>query len=587
MRLPRSLQWRIALAYTALIVVSMVAASIYIFLYVRGSYISDLEVRLEHEARLIGQTAESYFQGQLDPGDIQAASERTGNLLDARITIIRPDGTVLSDTWDDSAVMENHADRPEVRDALTAGIGRSTRFSSTAEEDMMYAAVPVYVDGTLAGVARVAVPMSEVQSKVDRILSALLLSGLIVTLLSVGLGYFLARRTSRSVRSVAEGVQRITQGDLEHRVYALSGDETSELAADFNRMAATLKTTIQELSAERNKLSVVLEVMADGVVMIGSQGETQLLNPVARELLDIERLDFQGRSFIELSRNHELQLMISRAFETHQPQYGEVEFSQRRFLSAIAIPLIDSNSLPGVLLTLHDLSRLRQLDTTRREFISNVSHELRSPLASIKASVETLENGALGEPEVARDFIRRIHEDIGRMINMAGDLLELSRLESGQVPIHLYPLDLRPLLEDVRTGFERRAVARAISINATYDEDVPLAMGDEEKLRQALVNLLDNAIKFTPDAGRITLTTLADGGFVQVRVDNTGMGIPREHLPHVFERFYKADRSRHDGGTGLGLAIVKHIVQLHGGEVTVQSQEGEGATFSFTLPRVQ
>ena len=587
MRLPRSLQWRIALAYTALIVVSMVAASIYIFLYVRGSYISDLEVRLENEARLIGQTAESYFQGQLDPEDIQAASERTGNLLDARITIIRPDGTVLSDTWDDSAIMENHADRPEVRDAIVAGIGRSTRFSSTVEEEMMYSAVPVYVDGTLAGVARVAVPMSEVQSKVDRILSALLLSGLIVTLLSVILGYFLARRTSRSVRSVTEGVRHITRGDLEHRVYALSGDETSELAADFNRMAATLKTTIQELSAERNKLSVVLEVMADGVVMIGSQGETQLLNPVARDLLDIERLDFQGRSFIELSRNHELQLMISRAFETHQPQYGEVEFSQRRFLSAIAIPLVDSNSLPGVLLTLHDLSRLRQLDTTRREFISNVSHELRSPLASIKASVETLENGALGEPEVARDFIRRIHEDIGRMINMAGDLLELSRLESGQVPIHLYPMDLRPLLEDVRTGFERRAVARAISINATYDEDVPLAMGDEEKLRQALVNLLDNAIKFTPDAGRITLTTLADGGFVQVRVNNTGLGIPREHLPHVFERFYKVDRSRHDGGTGLGLAIVKHIVQLHGGEVTVQSQEGEGATFSFTLPRAQ
>ncbi|MCE2462990.1 MAG: HAMP domain-containing protein [Dehalococcoidia bacterium] len=585
--MPRSLQWRIALAYTALIVISMVAASIYIFLYVRGSYISDLEVRLENEARLIGQTAESYFQGQLDPGDIQAASERIGNLLDARISIIRPDGTVLSDTWDASAVMENHADRPEVRDALAAGIGRSTRFDSTVEEEMMYAAVPVYVDGTLAGVARVAVPMSEVQSKVDRILSALLLSGLIVTLLSVVLGYFLARRTSRSVRSVAEGVRHITQGDLEHRVYALSGDETSELAADFNRMAATLKTTIQELSAERNKLSVVLEVMADGVVMIGSQGDTQLLNPVARELLDIERLDFQGRSFIELSRNHELQLMISRAFETHQPQYGEVEFSQRRFLSAIAIPLVDSNSHPGVLLTLHDLSRLRQLDTTRREFISNVSHELRSPLASIKASVETLENGALGEPEVARDFIRRIHEDIGRMINMAGDLLELSRLESGQVPIHLYPLDLRPLLEDVRTGFEGRAVARAISINATYDEDVPLAMGDEEKLRQALVNLLDNAIKFTPDAGRITLTTLADGGFVEVRVNNTGMGIPREHLPHVFERFYKVDRSRHDGGTGLGLAIVNHIVQLHGGEVTVQSQEGESATFSFTLPRVQ
>ena len=585
MRFPRSLQWRIALAYTALIVVSMAAASIYIFQFVRGSYISDLEVRLEHEARLVGQAAERYFQGQLDPDEIQSDSEQSGNLLGARITIIRPDGTVLSDTWDDSTALENHAGRPEVRDALADGIGRSTRFSGTVEEEMIYTAVPVYVDGSLAGTARVGVPMSQVQSKVNRIMGTVALSGLVVTLLSVVLGYLLARRTSRSVRSVTEGVRRVTQGDLEHRVYALSRDETRELAEAFNLMAATLKTTIQELSAERNKLSTVLEVMADGVAMIGSEGETILLNPVARELLGIEGRDFQGRRFIELSRNHELHLMISRAFETHQPQFGELELSRRRFLSAIAVPLTDSNSLPGVLLTLHDLSRLRQLDTTRREFISNVSHELRSPLASVKASVETLENGALGEPEVARDFIRRIHQDVDRMVSMAGDLLELSRLESGQEPIHLYPLDLRPLLEDVTAGFAARAEDRGISISAACDESVPLAMGDQDKLRQALVNLLDNAIRFTPDAGRITLRAKADGEFVQVQVANTGAGIPPEHLPHVFERFYKVDSSRRDGGTGLGLAIVKHIVQLHGGEVMVESREGEITTFSFTIPK--
>ncbi len=424
--------------------------------------------------------------------------------------------------------------------------------------------------------------MPQVQSKMD--IAAIALSVLSAALLCALLGYFLAQRTSRSVRSVTEGARRIAQGDLGHRVSAISRDETRELAESFNLMAAALQATIQELSTERNRLSTVLEVMADGVVMIGPEGETHLLNPVARELLDIEGRDLQGRRFIELSRNHELHRMISQAFETGEPQYGEVELSRRRFLSAVATPLTDSSSLLGVLLTLQDLSRLRQLDTARREFISNVSHEFRSPLASVKAAVDTLENGALGEPEVARDFIRRINEDVGRMISMAGDLLELSRLESGQEPMNLFPMDLRPLLEDVRAGFAARADARGISMDASYDGNVPPVMADQDKLRQALVNLLDNAVKFTPDAGSITLASEEDGDGVRVHVSNTGRGIAPEHLPHVFERFYKADRSRRDGGTGLGLAIVKHIVQLHGGEVTVQSREGEGATFTFRIP---
>lgn len=419
----------------------------------------------------------------------------------------------------------------------------------------------------------------------DWLIATIVLSALGAALVSVLLGYILARRTFRSVREVTQGVRRIARGDLGHRVSTISRDEIRELAESLNLMAETLQTTIQELSTERNRLSTVLEVMADGVVMIGPDGETQLINPIALDLLEIEDRDLQGRRFIELSRNHELHQMIAQALETDQPQYGEVELSRRRFLSAIAVPLTDSSSLPGVLLTLHDLSRLRQLDTTRREFISNVSHELRSPLASVKASVETLESGALAEPEVARDFIRRINEDVGRMISMAGDLLELSRLESGQEPIHLCPLDLGPLLEDVRAGFADQSEARGISIDVQCDENVPPAMADQDKLRQALVNLLDNAVKFTSDTGRITLTAKEDGDGVLVRVENTGMGIAREHLPHVFERFYKADRSRRDGGTGLGLAIVKHIVQLHGGEVTVQSREGEGATFAFSLSK--
>ena len=585
MRLPSSLQWRIALAYTILIVLSMAAASIYIFIFVRGTYISDLEVRLEHEAALTGQTAERFFRNRLSPEDLQAESRRIGDLIDARVTVISQDGSVLSDTWEAPTAMGNQSGRPEVQAALADGLGRSTRLNAATGQNMLHTAVPVYVDGSLVGIARVAVPTSQVQGNVNSLIAAVAIAGLSVTLLSVVLGYFLVRRTSRSLRSVTDGARRLAQGDLEHRVYAPVGDETQELADTFNMMAANLRTTIQELAAERNKLSAILETMADGVVMIGPEGEVLLINQVARSLLDVDRTDTLGRRFIELSRDYEIQLMVSKSFESGQPQYGEVQLPHRRFVSVIAIPLVDNESSPGVLLTLYDLTRVRQLDTTRREFVSNVSHELRNPLASIKAAVETLEDGAIGEPDIAKDFVRRIHGDVDRMIGMSGELLELSRLESGQVPLHLYPLDVRPLLEDVRLTFAERANAKGVGINVSSNGDIPLVMGDEEKLRQVLVNLLDNALKFTPQQGEVTLTAAEKGDVVEVRVGDTGAGIPGEHLPHVFERFYKVDRSRRDGGTGLGLAIVKHIVQLHGGDVQVESQEGLGSAFSFTVPR--
>ena len=425
---------------------------------------------------------------------------------------------------------------------------------------------------------------SQFPNNMTAVLIIVSLCGLAATFSVLGLAYLVGNRTSNYIRQVTEGARRLSQGDLEHRVYAPWEDETWELAATFNTMAGTLKTSFQELAAERNKLSAILETMADGVVMIAPAGEIVLLNQVARNLLNVHTSDFLGRRFIEVARNIEIQSLVTRSIETEQPQYEELELSQGRFVSAIAIPLRDNPPSNGVILTLNDLTRIRQVDITRKEFVSNVSHEFRSPLASIKAVVETLESGALAEPETAKDFLSRIHRDTDRMISMADHLLELSRLESGQMPLHLYPMELEPLLEDVRNSCSEWADAKGITLLVVPAEGLPPVMADEENLRRVLVNLLDNAIKFTPEGGDISVLAGIRQSVVEVRVKNTGAGIPREHLPHVFERFYKVDRSRHDSGTGLGLAIVKHMVQLHGGEVAAESQEGQGATFSFTIP---
>ena len=585
MRAPRSLRWRITLAYTLLIVVAMGAVSLYLVPFVRGSYISDLELRLAQEAGLVGETTARFLVDPEGARGLTDTTGRIGTMIDSRVTIIALDGTVLADTWEDPAAMENHLRRPEVREALNAGQGTSTRFSGTVQREMFYTAVPIVATGRTVGVARVAVPTSQIQANVNRIVAAIGLAGLAVTGLSIALGHYLAGRTARSVQGVTEGARRLASGDLEHRVSALAGDETQDLASAFNSMATTLRDLVQSLSGERNKLSAVLETMTDGVVLIGADGEVALMNRAARDLLDVRLPEGQGSRFMELVRDHELQGAVSRCSASGEQQLAELELLQpRRLLSAIATPLTGPGA-EGVLLTLHDLTQRRQVETTRRDFVANVSHELRTPLAAMKAMVETLQHGVRGEPDVAEDFLRRIHSEIDRLSRMADELLELARIESGQVPFHFLPMDLGPVVEavagDLRTDFS----AQGIALETDLPEDLPAVVGDGERLRQVLVNLLNNAARFTPSGGSVTVSAGTAGRFVEVRVRDTGAGIPREHLPHLFERFYKVDRARQGDGTGLGLAIVKHLVQEHGGDVGVESREGEGSAFRFTLRR--
>lgn len=591
MRLLHTLQWRIVLAYTALIVISMGAVSIYLVSFVRGTYVSNLEVRLEQEVGLLGESAARYFQGGLDIAGLQDSSERIGDLIQARVTVLDMEGSVLADSWEAPRLMENHLSRPEVQGAINTGLGRSTRVSGTVGQELLYTAIPIHVDGVPVGVARIAFPTSQVKRTVDRIIATIAVSAIVVTFFSIALGYFLARRTSRSVHAVTEAAGRLSSGDLEQRVEALASDETRDLANAFNRMAAALRTMVGDLSGERNKLSALLDTMADGVVVIlpvfylrQGEGRIELMNPAAEELLGLRSAESVGSRFLETVHDRELQRLVSLCLETGQQQHGEVEQVQpRRSLSAIATPL-PGDGPNGVLLTLHDLTRIHQADTTRRQFVSNVSHELRSPLASIKAMVETLENGALEERQAATEFVRRIHRDVDRMSDIVEDLLVLSRLESGQFALDLVPLDLRSLLEDVRRDFQSRAEAKEIALEASLPDNLPLVVGEREKLHQVLTNLLDNALKFTPARGAVILSATHQTNMVQISISDTGMGIAEEHHARIFERFYRVDNSRLYPGTGLGLAIVKHIVQAHGGEVAVESHVGQGSTFSFTVP---
>ena len=435
------------------------------------------------------------------------------------------------------------------------------------------AAVGLYLAGSARG------------AEVDRVVLALAISATVVVGLSVGLAYTLARRTSRSGRAVAEGAHRLASGDLEYRVEAPSPGETRELAEAFNRMATTIRDMVRDLSAERNRLSVVLDTMADGVIVINPDGGVALMNRAAEWLLETPPLQPDGRKLADIVRNHEILQLVSDAQSDRGIHQVELELvNSRRFLSAIATPQSEDRS-DGVLLTLRDFTGLRQMETTRTEFVSNVSHELRTPLASVKALVETLQDGALEDTDTARDFLRRIHGDVDRMTAMVSELLELSLLESGHAPMHLAPVDIRSVVDETESEFALRLESRGLSLKTDLPEGLPYVMADAAKLSQVLRNLVENSVKFTPAGGSIGISAMDSGQWVELRVSDTGVGIAPAHLPHVFERFYKVDRSRRDDGTGLGLAIVKHLVEAHGGDIRAESIEGQGSTFTVALRR--
>ena len=586
-RLPRSLHWRIALAYTALIFVSLGVVSLYLVSLVRDTYISNLHDSLNRQARLVSDRASGMLSdGEQDVSELQVLASSLGQISGARVTVIGTDGSVISDSLQPPEQFPSQNGRSEVRAVLSQNVpdsvGVGSSLDGSLDREMLYAVVPVAGGEGVVAAVRVAVPLSQVQPDINRLLASIVVAAVMVGALSVGVGYFLFRRTSRSVRAVAEGANRFAQGDLEHQVGPSSTDETQELAIAFNSMADTIRRMLSDMSSESSKLTAMLDTMEDGVVVIEADGRITLMNSAAEWLLDIGARDAVGARLVEALRDHEIQQVAALSLSSGQIRQTEVELMpHRRFLNAIATPLGGSSD-NGILLTLHDLTADRQVENTLREFVTNVSHELRSPLASVKVMVETLEDGAIDDGRTTRNFLQRINREVDRMNDMVEDLLELSRLESGQQLPSLTPLDLSALVSEVVS--EYGSGIDEVEFQTCLPPSPAIALGDRGKLRQVLVNLLDNAVKNT-ESGYVDVSVTAGAGIHSVHVRDTGAGIAREHLPHVFERFYKVDRARRDGGSGLGLAIVQQIVQAHGGEIDVESEEGRGSTFSFTVLR--
>jgi len=520
-----------------------------------------------------------FVSGQTSVDDV---AKRLGEQVDARVTVIDESGVVLGDSDENPAVMENHGDRPEVIEALSSGVGSSIRYSTTLNRDMMYVAVPVTVNGEVVGISRISLPLTEINQTLEQVGRTVIIGAAIAAAIAILLAIQISRTTTRQVKELTEMSRRIAEGELDQKIRIASRDEVGDLAGAFNQMAAKLKEMVGLLTSERDKMLAILSSMADGIFVVDGEAKATMVNKAAERMFQFPADRIPGHTFIEIVHDHELDDVLQKCLRAGKQQAGLVEIEPRQqFLGVIATPLIGQS---GCVVLLQDLTKLRRLETVRRDFIANISHELRTPVASLKVLAETLQEGAIDDPAVAKEFLSKINIEMDRLTQMVNELSDLSRIESGEVSLSMEPIDVGELATRVLERLKAQADRAGLSLVVDIPQALPEAVADKERTEQVLVNLLHNAIKFTPSGGKISLSAETKGGNILVSVADTGVGISADDLPRIFERFYKADKARAGGGTGLGLAIAKHIVEAQGGKIWAESTEGKGSTFVFTLP---
>ncbi len=404
-------------------------------------------------------------------------------------------------------------------------------------------------------------------------------------LIALALAWGIAWGISHPLRALTRQAQRVARGERTEIIPTARSDEIGQLSRAINALMRKLQTQIDALQSEQGTLRAMLQTMNDGVLIVDEAGRVALINAAAEQLFHLEPGWGTRRSLVEVLRHHQLIALWRTCRESDEEQRLTLELSrQQLFIQSIAAPL--GQALPGhILMLFQDLTRVRRLETVRRDFISNISHELRTPLASLKALTETLQSGALEDPPAARRFLEHMETEVDALTHMVTELLELSRIESGQAPLQLRPTSAEALLQTAVERLRVQAERKGLTLTVEVTADLPPVLADAPRLGQVLVNLLHNAIKFTPTGGAIHLSAQQDGNRVVFQVQDNGVGIPADDLPRIFERFYKSDRARASGGTGLGLAIAKHIVEAHGGKIWVKSVEGEGSVFEFGIPR--
>ena len=579
---------KLALSYFAL--TALITGSFYFYF----THTLQQEMIEESRTNLANQTQ---FARLLVTGDKQVTSpqqlaETIGTVIKARATLIAPDGTVTGDSDVGQArvaQLENHLQRPEVQQALKEGTGSALRYSDTLRTMMLYSAT-TYGTGRVEGIILLAMPLEYLTSARNTLHNVVGGATAVTMLIAIMFSYFFSNLTSRPLREMADAAARIGHGESKAKIPVLSKDEIGTLATVLNDMSERIEDQVQRLSTEKQRLDTILRSMGEGVMVTAPDGVITLVNPAFRRLFTITG-DVEGKKLVEISRHPDLLESYNNLSTPGVHELvREIDIQPNGVtLFTHWVPLNVDGIRQGIVAVFHDISDLKKAENMRRDFVANVSHELRTPVTIIKGYSETLLDGALeSDPVRARRFVEIISSHSDRLANLVNDILALSSLESKEALIDLNQIDVSGTIAKVCMLLQERATQKNIHIiNESVGGTLPRVMADQGRLEQVVVNLLENAIKYTPDGGSVRLFTEDENEYIRVSVADSGIGIPYKDLPRIFERFYRVDeaRTREQGGTGLGLAIVKHIVQLHGGTVSVASEPGRGSLFSFTLKK--
>jgi two-component system phosphate regulon sensor histidine kinase PhoR len=596
---------KVSLGTLAAVIVGLVAAGWLVIRSVERTELDRIAEALDARSGLAVMSLRPLFAPSgpvVSPATLHNTVRELSQHARVRITIIQPDGTVLSDSavpTDGLAAVDNHLSRPEVAQAVASGRGMDIRASHTTGERTYYVARPLSeLSGrqTATPIIRLGLPLTSIEERVRHIQRDLAVAFGVAFLIAMVLSLWVSRNLTQPLSEMAAAARQLAGGRSGVRLVVTSTDEVGLLAQTLNHMTDQLETKIKEVSDDRAQLLAMLIAMVEGVMVLDYRGTVVQVNPALERMFALGLTESRGRHYAELIRHEGLNAIVSLVLKTRSGQGGEITLSPsgRCLRVEASIAGGDREQEACAVFVFHDMTELRRLEKIRKDFVANVSHELRTPLTSIKGYVEALLDGGKDDPQTAAAFLEIIMKQSNRLNLILDDLLQLSQIESGQVLFRHEPVELRALLERTVAVIQPLADKKHHQVELAWPDEVMMIEGDEERLVQVFINLLENAVKYTPDHGRISvslrrvtpLAASASRPMIEIVVADSGIGIPEIDRPRVFERFYRVDkaRSRELGGTGLGLAIVKHIVEAHNGQVWVEGHQPKGSRFVVHLP---
>ncbi len=580
--------WKIYASYVAVIVLSSALLGGLVTNWMKQDSILDVRTKLESQAFMLKVIAEETTQSS--GPNLQKHITQLGRKIETRFTLIDKDGVVTADSMENPATMDNHGARPEILAARSHGKGGSTRYSETVGTKMMYFALPIYQNKNISGYARTSISLDKMDEKLSRLMGTVALGAGIAVIAALILGYFMALHFTRPIELMTRVAEAMARGKHDERLAEKRDDEIGKLARAFNKMASSLDERIDTISGERNKLEAILAGMVEGVIAVGSDERIIHINKAACDITGVAQNESIEKPLWESLNLQPLNTILENTLAERSEVAEEIVLTGKkgnRTIEVLAAPIFTINGeISAVVIVLHDLTELYALERVRRDFIANVSHELKTPVTAIRALTETIiDDENMTGVNQAR-FLEKILKQAIRLSTLVSDVLTLARLESVKAEMEIVKFDLRETVHSVVHTVSSDCESRAISIKFEAPDSPVEIAGDKEAMLEAVGNLADNAIKYTPREGSVTLLLKNVDGKAVIEVKDTGIGIEPVHCSRIFERFYRVDkaRSRELGGTGLGLSIVKHVALSHGGSVEVKSQPGLGSLFTIWVP---